>query len=86
MHTRDDVRPASRDDDTSTGRLLDGLGRTTLLALAALAGCAVLIVLGATVSMCWSVHPLLSAVAALGLLWCLARTAGRAFRSSPRPH
>lgn len=85
MHTRDDVRRTSAPTAGASGdRLLDGLGRTTLTAVLALLGCLVLVVFGATVSMCWMVHPALSALATVGLAWLAARAAGRIFWTGAR--
>lgn len=87
MHMRDDARPAliTAHGTATTGvHWYQGLGRTTALALTALTGCGVLIALGATVSLCWMIHPLLSAVAGVGIAWLMARTAGRALRATPR--
>src|SRR5512144_3446581 len=56
MHTREDAPPATDPaGDVPGGRLLHGLGRTTLLALTALLGCAALIALGTTMSVCWMI-------------------------------
>jgi hypothetical protein len=49
------------------------------MALTAFVGCLLLIAYGATVSMCWMIHPLLSALAGVGLAWLIARLAGRLF-------
>jgi hypothetical protein len=80
MHTREHVRPAvTRTGDAVSPRLFRGLGRTTIMALTAFVGCLLLIAYGATVSMCWMIHPLLSALAGVGLAWLIARLAGRLF-------
>lgn len=96
MHMRDDVRPANaraldvrsgpdgRSNRGHCGRLVDGLGRSTLMAITALVGCGVLIAFGAAVSLCWMVHPLLSAAVGVALVWVIARLAGKLFWCSKR--
>jgi ABC-type branched-subunit amino acid transport system permease subunit len=86
MHTRDEVRPAVTQGVAGRPRLLDGLGRTTLMALGALSGCLMLIAYGATVSVCWMIHPLLSALAGVVLGWVVVRVAGKLLWCSARNH
>ena len=83
MYTRDGVRPAPVDGTgVPRNRLFAGFGQTTLLALAAMLSCGLLIAVGAALSMCWMVHPLLFAIAGIGLIWGAGRGAGRLFRTS----
>jgi len=77
MQTREDAR-AERE-------LVTGMGHAALTALTAIAGCALLIGLGAAVSMCWAIHPLLTLALLVGVGWLLTRLAGFAFRNSARP-
>jgi len=84
MGTREDLRPTKvSNSETGPRRLFAGFGRTTLVAVTALGGCALLIAFAATLSMCWTVHPLLFAGAGLGLGWGTARVAPRLFRTAP---
>jgi fatty acid desaturase len=85
MHTREDLRPAEAvSSEAGDGLLLAGLGRTTLVAVTALAGCLLLIAFGAAMSLCWMVHPLLFALAGAGIAWLVARVAPRLFRAPAR--
>jgi hypothetical protein len=68
----------------ATGGLVGGMGQAAVIAATALAGCVLLIVLGATMSMCWAVHPLLTVAAAVLVVWVGRRLAGHAFCSGGR--
>jgi hypothetical protein len=54
--------------------------QAALTALYALVGCALLIAVGAAMSICWAIHPLLTVAAAAGVFWLASRLAGLAFR------
>jgi hypothetical protein len=85
MPTREKLRPVEvRARAHQGGRLFAGLGQTTVMAASALVGCALLITFGATLSVCWAIHPLLSAVTGLVLVWLTARVAYRLLWSSSR--
>lgn len=59
--------------------------QATLTALAALTACALIITLGAGMSICWAIHPLLTLAAGAGVLWLASRVAGHALRTHCRP-
>jgi hypothetical protein len=61
-----------------------GMRHAMVTALSALAGGGLLIAVGALVSICWTIHPLLAPVAAGGVLWPVSRLLGFAFRSPGR--
>lgn len=88
MHLQHDVRAAPLPtDDVHGGSLPQSLGQTTVLALAALAGCLLLLALGATLTVCWTVHPLLSAAVVVAVGWLLSagsRVGGRLASAGPR--
>jgi hypothetical protein len=65
----------------SRAGLVRGMRQAALTALAALAGCALLIGLGAAMSICWAVHPLLPVAAGIAALWLGSRVYGLVFRS-----
>lgn len=70
----------------SSGRgLVGGMGRAALVALTALGGCLLLIVVGAAMSMCWAVHPLLTVAAAALVVWLVSRVAALVLRTGSRP-
>ncbi len=81
---------ALRGAPVAMGQATSGTGgmrqmrQAAVTALWALAGGAVLIGMGAVMSICWTVHPLLAVVAAVGLVWVGSRLAGLAFRSPTR--
>jgi hypothetical protein len=58
------------------------MGQAAMTALAALAGCVLLIAAGATMSMCWALHPLLTLVAAVAVARIAIRIYGLVFRPS----
>jgi VIT1/CCC1 family predicted Fe2+/Mn2+ transporter len=60
------------------------LRQTTVIAVSALAGCVLLIGAFAVLSLAWTVHPLLTIVAAVALFWVGARLAGWCFAGHPR--
>jgi hypothetical protein len=80
MRTREDTHRTGVTEQGPSVGVLGSIGHTTALVVWALLGCLVLIAVVATLSVCWSVHPLLTAVAAVALLWAAARAAGRLFR------
>jgi len=61
-----------------------GLGQATRSALAAFAGCLVLIAVGTLMSICWTIHPLLTLVAGAAVLWAASRAIGHAMRAGNR--
>ena len=61
-----------------------GMGQAALTALWALACCAALIVVGAAMSICWTIHPLLMVIAGVVVLWLVSRLVGVAFRHDSR--
>ena len=58
--------------------------QATLTALTALALCALVIAVGAGMSMCWAIHPLLTLAAGVGVVWLVSRVAGHALRAGCR--
>lgn len=86
MHTRDDVRDELASLAPPTGRLFEGIGRTALVAAYALTGCALLVTVGAVLSVCWMIHPVLTLPAMVGLLWVIARLAGYIFYTGSNAH
>ena len=58
--------------------------QATLTALTALAGCLVLIAIGAMMSICWAVHPLLTVAAGIAVSWLASRVIGYSLRSGGR--
>ncbi|HEY6797848.1 MAG TPA: hypothetical protein VI248_24495 [Kineosporiaceae bacterium] len=79
MQTREravDTTPAE-----ARGGLAQGMRQAAVTALAALAGCALLIGVGAAMSICWTVHPLLTLVVGAAVVWLATRACGLVFRS-----
>jgi hypothetical protein len=71
-------------EEPSGSPVAGGMGQAALVALTALAACGVLIVVGATMSMCWAVHPSLTVAAAALVVWAARRAAAHAFRTGGR--
>jgi len=65
--------------------LVGGMGRAALTALAALAVGALVIGIGAALSICWAIHPLLTVAVAVVVLWLASRLASLALRGTSRP-
>jgi hypothetical protein len=65
--------------------LVEGMRRATLTAVTALAACLLVIVVGAAISICWDVHPLLVVGMVIGLILISTKVAGHAMRSSTKP-
>lgn len=81
MHTREGATVSAPVRTHHTARLVGGMGRATLTALWALVGSAVLIAVGAVLSICWDLHPLLMVGVAAVMVWLGTRIAGYAFRT-----
>ena len=65
MHTREGAQrsapiPAPHASTPSVPPLVGGMRQAALTALYALVGCALLIAVGAAMSICWAIHPLLN--------------------------
>jgi fatty acid desaturase len=84
MHTREGAQTSAPVRTRHAARFIGGMTQATLTALAALACCMVLIAVGAAMSICWEIHPLLMIVAAIVVVWLCSRLAGHAFRTGGR--
>jgi len=85
MQTHERARQGALVTTGQAVRVPGGMRHATLTALCALTGCALLIGVGALMSICWTVHPLLTVVAAVGVLWLASRLLGFAVRGPQRP-
>jgi len=84
METREGARRGAPAPLEHATHWAQGMGRATLSALSALVGGALLITLGATMSICWTIHPLLTVIAGVAVLWLVSRLVGVAFRHDSR--
>ena len=84
METRQGARRGAPAPLQHATHWAQGMGRATLTALSALVGGALLITLGATMSICWTIHPLLTLVAGAAVLWAASRAIGHAMRAGNR--
>ena len=84
METREGSRRSAPVQHRHVPHWAGGMGQAALTALWALACCAALIVVGAAMSICWTIHPLLMVVAAGAVLWLVGRLAGIALRSASK--
>src|SRR5512142_2615275 len=76
--TREFVVPTRTQTRQREERVFDGIGRTALVSVSALVGCGLLIAVIAALIMAWNVHPLLTPLMAIALIWVAFRMAGLA--------
>jgi hypothetical protein len=84
MRTREGARDGAPVSVEQMAPATGGMRRAALTALTALAGGGLLIVVGALMSICWTIHPLLTPVAAVGVVWLAGRGMGLVLRGPDR--
>lgn len=83
METRHGTRPTAL-TGAPAERQVGGMRQAAMTALSALAGCVLLIAVGTVMSVCWAIHPALTLVAAVAVVWLASRGVGLLMRSSSR--
>ena len=76
MQTREEARGVATQARPEHGGLFTGIGRTALMVGSALLASILLILIVATVTICWEIHPILTIGVVIVLGWLLTRLAG----------